>query len=63
MKPTLAARQGRELQRQLDVLKRGEHRHQVVELEDEADIGRAPGREIGIGEARDVDAGDVQFTG
>ena len=29
-------------QRQLDVLLRREHRHQVVELEDEADLGGAP---------------------
>ena len=31
-----------EQQRQLDVLERGQHRHQVVELEDEADVRRAP---------------------
>ena len=29
-------------QRQLDVLEGGQHRHQVVELEDEADVGCAP---------------------
>ena len=34
----LAPRQAREQQRQLDVLERREHRHQVVELEDEADV-------------------------
>ena len=31
-------------QRQLDVLARGQHRQQVVELEDEADVPRAPAR-------------------
>ena len=34
----LAPRESGEQQRQLDVLERGQHRHQVVELEDEADV-------------------------
>ena len=55
----IAARQRRQQQRQLDVLERGEHRHQVVELEDEADVRRAPRGELRLGELRDVDAGDV----
>ena len=36
-----------------------EHRHQVVELEDESDVRRAPGREIALGQTRDVDAADL----
>ena len=34
------------------------HRHQVVELEDEADMRGAPRREVRIAEMRDVDAVD-----
>ena len=49
----------RQQQRQLDVLERGQHRHQVVELEDEADVRGAPRRELAVGELRDVDAGDA----
>jgi hypothetical protein len=41
-----------EQQRQLDVLERGEHRDQVVELEDEADRARAPLRELAALSAR-----------
>ncbi len=39
-----ADRQLRQQQRQLDVARRGQHRQQVVQLEDEADVPRAPGR-------------------
>ena len=52
----LGTRQRSELQRQLDVLERREHRNQVVELEDEADVRRAPRREVAFGQLRDVDA-------
>ena len=58
----LAARQRRELQRQLDVAERRQHRHQVVELEDEADVRRAPQREVGIGQLCNVDAGDANLA-
>ena len=44
----LGARQAREQERQLDVLERGEHRHQVVGLEDEADGGGAELRELAV---------------
>src|SRR5487761_2096617 len=59
----LGARQRRQLQRQLDVAERRQHRHQVVELEDESDVHRAPQREIGVREARDVDAADADLPG
>ena len=36
-------------QRQLHVLRRGQHRHQIVELEDEADIGGAQRGEFALG--------------
>src|SRR5437867_889605 len=42
----LLAAHAHEQQRQLDVLERGQHRDQVVELEDEADVARAPHREL-----------------
>ena len=40
--PPVGAPQRREQQRQLDVLLRRQHRQQVVELEDEADVAGAP---------------------
>ena len=40
----LLLRQTRQQERQLDVLERGEHRDQVVELKDEPDVARAPRR-------------------
>ena len=49
-------------QRQLDVLRCGEHRHQVVELEDEADIAGAPGGELAFGHAVDALIGDRKLT-
>ena len=42
----LGARERRQEQRQLDVAVRGEHRDQVVGLEHEADVARAPRREL-----------------
>ena len=39
-------RERRQEQRQLDVLERRQHRDQVERLEDEADVARAPGREV-----------------
>ena len=43
-----------ELERQRDVLGRGEHRQQVEELEDEADVVAAQRVELVVVEARDV---------
>ena len=56
------ARQRRQQQRQLDVLERGQHRHQVVELEDEADVRGAPVGELAFGQLRDVVARDAQLA-
>ena len=47
-----------ELERQHDVLGRREHREQVEELEDEADVVAAQHRQLRVVEAADVDAGD-----
>ena len=47
-----------ELERQRDVLGRREHREQVEELEDEADVVAAQLRQRRVVEAADVDAGD-----
>ncbi len=49
----------RKQQRQLDVFERREHWHEIVELEDEPDMRRAPCREIALGQTRDVDAADL----
>src|SRR5262249_6301710 len=51
----------REQQRQLDVALRGEHRQQVVELEDEADVGGPPARELATRQL--VDAPVVHHDG
>ena len=45
-----------DLQRQEDVLLRGEHRDQVEELEDEADVVTAQRSQPGVVEAGDLDA-------
>jgi hypothetical protein len=50
-------------QRQLDILRGRQHRHQVVELEDEADIGRAPARQLTLAQALDVLAGELDLAG
>ena len=52
------AREIREQQRQLDIALRREHRHEVVELEHEADVPRAPLRKLAVGELVDALAGD-----
>src|SRR5207237_656430 len=54
----LLLRELRQQQRQLDVLQRGEHRDQVVHLKNESDVPRAPRRERGLVEARDLFAVD-----
>ena len=56
MLPPLAARQIGQDQRQLHVFEGRQHRDQVVELEDEADMRGAPGGQLRFGEGRDVDA-------
>jgi hypothetical protein len=53
----------RQQQRQLDVLRRCEHRHQIVELENETDIGRAPAREIAFAASVDALAGNGNLAG
>ena len=67
VKPTLAisspipARVGLapgDLERQEDVLLRGEHRQQVEELEDEADVVAAQRGQPGVIEAGDLDVAD-----
>ena len=56
--PPVGARERREQQRQLDVLLRRQHRQQVVELEDEADVPGAPARQPPAGEVVDADPGE-----
>ena len=56
-------RQRREQQRQLHVLEGVEHRHQVVELEDEAHVGGAPVGELAFAQPRDVLAVHEQRAG
>src|SRR5207302_8011322 len=46
----LALEETGQQQRQLDVALRAEHRQEVVELEDEADVRGAPPRELAPGE-------------
>jgi len=55
MLPALPARQVGQHERQLDVLERRQDGDQVVELEDEADMRGAPGRQIDLGKRRDLD--------
>ncbi len=56
--PRLVGLDAGELERQDDVLGRRQHREQVEELEDEADVVAAQLRQRRIVEAADVDAGD-----
>ncbi len=48
----------RQQQRQLDVLERGQHRDQVVGLEDEPDVVGAPAGDLGLGEVAQILAVD-----
>src|SRR6266705_813531 len=57
--PALRGRQLRQQQRQLDVALGGEHRHEVVELEHEADVVRAPAGELAAAELIDAAAADA----
>ena len=54
----LRLRELRQQQRQLDVLERRQHRDQVVELEDEPDVPRAPRGERALGQAADLGVAD-----
>src|SRR5262249_27303048 len=47
----------------VDVLCRREHRHQIIELEDEADVGGAPARKLALGKAVDARARDRDLAG
>src|SRR5262249_51868463 len=47
-----------EQQRELYVLERGEHRNEVVHLEDESDVARAPLRQLTRGHVGDFVTGD-----
>ena len=58
----LAPGQGGQRKGQLDVLVGGEHRHQVVELENEADVARAPAGEFRLAQPDDVRAADQEFA-
>ena len=55
----LRLRQLRQQQRQLDVLLGRQHRQQVVELEDEPDVLRAPLRQLAAAERADGHAADL----
>ena len=57
--PPLRRGQVREQQRQLDVPLGGQHGQQVVELEHEADIGGAPGRQLAAPELVDAPPVDL----
>ena len=57
-----AADSGNKQQRQLDVLIRREHRQQVIELEDEADVPRPPAGELAFGHLRDAVVADPDFA-
>jgi len=50
-------------QRQLDVAERGQHRDEVVELEDEADVAAAPARQRALGQRADVGSVDHDLAG
>ena len=58
----LAFGEVREQQRQLDVALGGEHRHEVVELEHEADVVRAPAGELAAAELIDAAAADADLA-
>ena len=50
-------------QRQLDVLACGQYRQQVVELEDKADVRRAPVRQLPVRHAGEFDTADFDAAG
>ncbi len=56
MLPADLAGQIGEQQGQFDVFKGGEHRDQLVELEDEADVVGPPVGQLGLGEPGQIDA-------
>ncbi len=57
--PAVCGSQLRQQQRELDVARRRQHRQQVVHLEDEPDVPRAPGRELAARERVDAIAGNL----
>src|SRR5688572_3385319 len=61
--PALLRAQPQEDQRKLDVLVSGQHLDEVVELEHEPDMPRAPLGKIVLGAARDVGARDAYAAG
>src|SRR3712207_8888585 len=44
------------------ILRRRKHRHQIVELEDEADVRRPPARQLALAHPVDACAGDVHLA-
>jgi hypothetical protein len=58
----LGAVEARQQQRQFDVLLGRQHRHQVVELEDETDVVAAPGRQLPGAHRVDALPVDVDLT-
>src|SRR5262245_48836662 len=61
--PALRLRQVGEQERELHVLERGEHRNQVVHLEDEADVARAPRGQLAGRHVRQLVASDGDTAG
>ena len=61
--PALPAGEIGQHERQLDVLEGRQHRDEVVELENEADVGGAPGGELGFGKRADVGPPDGNRAG
>ena len=55
---TLCLGQVGQQQRQLDVLEGGQHRDQVIQLEDEADVPRPPGGQRPLGQTADLGVAD-----
>ena len=63
LEPRLVGLLARDRQRQRDVLLGGEHRQQVEELEDEADVLAAELRQVAVAERRDLGAVDRDAAG
>jgi hypothetical protein len=55
-----ARRQPGQQQRQLDVLEGRQHRHPVLEPQDETDVGGAPFGVLPVGQRGDIDAANLQ---
>src|SRR5215831_13818790 len=61
--PPLCLAELGEQQRQLHVLCRRQHRHEIVELKNEADVSSAIARKLALREPVDPLSGDVDFSG